>query len=211
MLPMPLSPEEFYAHALSHADGEGRLAVPDVASRDVWPFEANGLRVVPLRPPALPDSPRGGEGGRACWSCDPKEPAVWSDQRWRLQVQGEGGAPLVLMLTPHAHHDLIDLPDVLAAELGLLQVRIARAVEALPHIGRCHVLRIGDGGSHLHVFFYARPEGFPQLLGSVFAVWDDILPPVPADVRAADAAVVARTLVASQAAQPRPRPTRDLD
>ena len=194
---MPLSPEEYYDHALSYADGKGRLAVPDVASWDVWPFEAEGLTVVPLRPPSVPDSPRAGEGGRACWSCDPKEPAVWSDQQWRLQVQGEGGAPLVLMLTPHAHHDLIDLPDKLAAELGLLQVRIARAVEALPHIGRCHVLRLGDGGSHVHIFFYARPEGFSQLLGSVFAVWDDILPPVPADVRAADAAAVARALAAS--------------
>jgi hypothetical protein len=79
----------------------------------------------------------------------------------------------------------------------VLSVHLARAVEALPSIARCHVMRVGDGGAHLHVFFFARPEGFAQLRGSFLVVWDDLLPPVPADVRASDAAAVAEALARS--------------
>jgi hypothetical protein len=49
------------------------------------------------------------------------------------------------MLEPVAHHDLPDLPDDRAAEMGLLIVRIAQAIESLPHIARAHVSRWGDG------------------------------------------------------------------
>ena len=66
-------------------------------------------------------------------------------------------------------------------------VHVGRAVEALPGIARCHVYRIGDGGAHLHVFFFARPEGFGQLRGSFLVVWDDLLPPSPQDEVTADA------------------------
>ena len=69
--------------------------------------------------------------------------------------RGEGtdegvGVPLVLMLHTRRHFDLADLPDELAGQLGRLTVRIARAVEDIPHIARCHVYRIGDGGAHMH-------------------------------------------------------------
>ena len=46
----------------------------------------------------------------------------------------------------------------LAAELGVLSTHLARHVEALTHLSRCHVYRIGDGGAHLHVWFFGRPE-----------------------------------------------------
>ncbi len=63
--------------------------------------------------------------------------------------------------------------------------------------GRCHIGRWGDGGAHGHVWFIARPARMPQLRGTFMALWDDILPPLPADVRAAnDAAVVARVAAA---------------
>jgi hypothetical protein len=77
---------------------------------------------------------------------------------------------------------------------GLLTVRIARAIEALPHIARAHVSRWGDGGSHLHVWFFARPAGFAQLRGTCLALWDDLLPAVPAAHRDRDAATVAAAL-----------------
>ena len=67
--------------------------------------------------------------------------------------------PLVLMLYPRDHYDLENLPDDRAAELGRLTTQLARHVQALPHIARSHVYRIGDGGAHLHVWFFARPEG----------------------------------------------------
>jgi len=98
------------------------------------------------------------------------------------------------MLLPKEHFDLPELSDDLAGELGRLLVHTVRAVESLPHIARAHVSRWGDGGAHLHVFFFARPEGFVQLRGTCLAIWDDLLPPTPRDVRDVDAVAVARAL-----------------
>jgi hypothetical protein len=192
---MVMSPEEFYAHAIAAADEEGRLPLSRMAGWEVFPFEQDGLRVVPLAPPILPEPPRLGEGGRPCPGCSADQAVVWSDQHWRLkQLGGESGVPLLLVLESIAHHDLGDLPDERAAELGLLTVRIVRSIEALPHIARAHVSRWGDGGAHLHVFFFARPAGFPQLRGTCLAIWDDLLPAVPAGHRDRDAAAVATAL-----------------
>jgi hypothetical protein len=79
----------------------------------------------------------------------------------------------------------------------VLTTHIARHVQALPHVSRAHVYRIGDGGAHLHIWFFARPEGQAQLYGSWLVVWDDLLPEYPAAVAEADAASVADALVAS--------------
>ena len=63
---------------------------------------------------------------------------------------------------------------------------------------------MGEGGAHLHLFFYARPEGFAQLRGTCLAIWDDLLPAVPPQMPAvppqmhdSDTASVARALVTS--------------
>ncbi len=196
---MPLTPEDFYANALNVADAEGRMPLSRMTAWEIFPFEPDGLRCVPLREPEIPEPPRRGEGGSPCHSCAPiGQGEVWQDDRWRLITFAEpSGAPLVMMLLPKAHFDLIDLPDDLAGELGRLTVHIARAIEALPYVARAHVSRWGDGGAHLHVFFLARPEGFAQLRGTCFAVWDDLLPPTPRDVRDADAFSVARALETS--------------
>lgn len=84
-----------------------------------------------------------------------------------------------VILCPRAHHDLGDLPDELAAELGPLLVCIARAVASVGEIGRVHVCRWGDGSAHFHVWFMARPARVPQVRGAFAAIWDDILPPLP--------------------------------
>lgn len=195
---MPVGPEEFRARVVGAADADGRLPVPDLsmAEWDIFPFEPDGIRVKPLRPATLPEAPRFGEGGSECGACTAPAPAVWVHERWRLRAI-EAGVPLAMMLQPVEHHDLADLPDDLAAELGVLVVHIARHVEALPHVARCHVYRIGDGGAHLHPFFFARPEGFEQLRGSFLVAWDDLLPRTPAAERDADARTVAEALVAS--------------
>jgi diadenosine tetraphosphate (Ap4A) HIT family hydrolase len=192
-----MTPEEFYAHAMLAADAERRLPLSRMSGWEVFPFEPGGLRVVPLAPPELPEPPRLGEGGRECRACSAASAAVWSDEHWRLtQLGGEAGVPLVLLLETIEHHDLTNLPDDRAAELGLLTVRIARAIEALPHIARAHVSRWGDGSAHLHLFFFARPAGFPQLRGSCLVLWDDLLPAIPAIQRDRDAAAIADALAA---------------
>jgi diadenosine tetraphosphate (Ap4A) HIT family hydrolase len=194
---MALRPDEFYNHALAAADSERRLPLARMTGWDISPFEQGGLRVAPLRPPVLPEPARQGEDPSDCNSCRSRDEGIWFSDRWRLTRIAGVGVPLVLMLHPRDHYDMADLPDELAAELGLLTTHIVRHVEALPHIARAHMYRIGDGGAHLHVWFFARPEGQAQLYGSWMVVWDDLLPEYPADVADADAAIVADSLVAS--------------
>lgn len=194
---MPLSPDEFYDHAVAVADTEQRLPLSRMTGWDISPFEAEGLRVSRLRPPVVPEAPRHGEDQVDCAPCRRRDEGIWLDDRWRLTRVDGVGVPLVLMLHPRDHHDLSDLDDDLAGELGVLSTHLARHVEALPHIGRCHAYRIGDGAAHLHVWFFARPEGQAQLYGSWLVVWDDLLPEYPAALAAADAAIVADALVAS--------------
>jgi len=184
---------------MTAADGEGRMPLSRLTAWEIFPFESDGLRVVPLKKPELPESSRRGEDGLPCDSCESiGRGEVWHDSRWRLITFSEpSGAPLVMMLLPKDHFDLTDLPDDLAGELGRLVVHVARAIESLPHVARAHVSRWGDGGAHLHVFFLARPEGFVQLRGTCLAIWDDLLSPTPLDVRDADALNVARALESS--------------
>lgn len=195
---MPLTPEQFHAHAMAAADAEGRLPLSRMTGWEIFPFERGGLRTVPLAAPVLPEPPRSGEDGTDCRDCAGSEPHLWRDEHWRLDtLSGPTGAPLVLILRPLAHHDLGDLPDERAAELGRLLVHLSRAVEALPHIARVHVSKWGDGGAHLHVFLFARPAGFSQLRGTCLAIWDDLLPAMPREVIVADAGTVAHALAAS--------------
>ncbi|GAA1594600.1 hypothetical protein [Actinoplanes couchii] len=194
---MPLSPEQFHAHAVAAADTEGRLPLSRMTGWEISPFEQDGLRVAPLRPPVLPEPDRHGEDPAECGGCKRRDEGIWLNERWRLtQIDGVG-VPLALMLHPRDHHDLADLPDEMAAELGLLTTRIVRHVQALPHISRAHVYRLGDGAAHLHVWFFARPEGQSQLYGSWLVVWDDLLPEYPAHIAAADAMTVAAALAES--------------
>jgi diadenosine tetraphosphate (Ap4A) HIT family hydrolase len=194
---MALRPEDFYNHALAAANGDGRLTLSRMTGWDISPFEQVGLSVSPLRPPVMPESAREGENPSDCHSCRHRDSGLWLDEHWRLTRVIEVGTPLVLMLHPRDHHDLADLPDDLAGELGVLTTHIARHIEALDHVARAHVYRIGDGGAHLHVWFFARPEGQAQLYGSWLVVWDDLLPEYPADVAEADARQVVAALVAS--------------
>lgn len=194
---MPLTPEEFHARAMAAADPDGRLPVPDgVTGWEIFPFDKASLTAVPLAGPA--DEPaRRGTDPADCPSCVRRDVGVWRDPHWRIERVPGVGIPLLLMLSPLAHHDLADLPDDRAAELGRLTVHVARATEALPHVGRAHVSRWGDGGAHLHVFFWARPARLTQLRGSCLPLWDDLLPEYPADVADADAATVASALAGS--------------
>lgn len=198
---MPETPQQFHARALAATDEQRRLTFGEIPYWEVFPFEAEGLQVKPLEDLTLPEPPRHGEGGVDCSACahadDAAADEVWRGERWRVVLQGPGGSPLMLVAQPLAHHDLADLPDELAAEMGVLLVHLTRAMEALPQVGRVHVAKWGDGGAHLHLFVYARPKGMMQLRGTMMAVWDDFLPPVPVEVRDADARTVIRALTIS--------------
>jgi hypothetical protein len=145
----------------------------------------------------LPEPARSGEDPTECVSCTRRDEGVWLDEHWRLTRVSGVGVPLVLMLHPRHHFDLPDLSDERAAELGILTTHIARHIEALANVARAHVYRIGDGGAHLHVWFFARPAGQAQLYGSWMVVWDDLLPEYPEPAAQADAAGVAAALAAS--------------
>jgi diadenosine tetraphosphate (Ap4A) HIT family hydrolase len=164
---------------------------------EISPFEHDGLRVAPLRPPVLPERARQGEDPSDCNSCTRRDEGIWLDDHWRLTRMPRVGVPLVLMLHPRDHFDLADLPDELAAELGVLTTHIVRHIEALPNIARAHVYRIGDGGAHLHVWCFARPAGQAQLYGSWMVVWDDLLPEYPEPIAQTDAGTVSAALIGS--------------
>jgi hypothetical protein len=72
-------------------------------------------------------------------------------------------------------------------------------------------VRGGHGNAHLARAPFARPARFPRLRGTCMAIWDDLLPAVPAEYQAADADSAARALAASYdgaASKPRMRRRR---
>jgi diadenosine tetraphosphate (Ap4A) HIT family hydrolase len=191
---MPESADEIYRRAAAATGSDGRLAMPPVSGWETFPFEGE-LRVRPLRPP-VQEKPRLGEGGVDCFRCKRgDETAIWRDERWRLvPLEKPSGLPLVVILETREHKLYEELSDDEGAELGRLQVAIEHAVRGVGGIGRVHVCRWGDGSEHLHVWFMARPAGFPQLIGSFAAIWDDILPPIPEGVWRANLELVAEAL-----------------
>lgn len=157
-----------------------RVSTAPVTGNDLWPFDAD-LETVALQEPRIPEPPRGGAGGVDCSSCR-RTPGfdVWQDGSWALGIPEQpSGLPILAVLISRAHHDLEDLPPDLAAELGPMIQRVARAIGSVEDVGRVHVNRWGDGGEHFHVWFLARPRGMWQLRGAMLAVWDDLLPKVP--------------------------------
>jgi diadenosine tetraphosphate (Ap4A) HIT family hydrolase len=196
---MPETAAEVHARALAAADADGHLPAPPIAEWDVFPWTVADGRIVakPLAAPA-PEEPRiGEEGGRPCDMCNgfPEDRIVWEDERWVLTADAEPtGLPVVVVLWTREHLDFGDLDDDLASELGRISNRLVRIIQGFDGIGRVHVNRWGDGSSHLHVWFFARPEGLPSIRGSYAVEWDEILPPTPADVRRADLHAVATKL-----------------
>jgi hypothetical protein len=204
---MPLSPEEVYARVVEQVGEGGRLPMPPVHEWDIFPWEQVGDTWLPkvVGHPLAAEAPRWGEGAKRCEcgvSADSPDQrnflprnTVWHNERWAVSSMDEpGGLPLILFLHPREHLDLGDLDDEMAAEYGRVSIWLHRIMSRLPHIGRVHVCRWGDGGSHLHVWFLARYERLPNILGSMLAEWNEMLPPPPADVWRADIKHVADRL-----------------
>jgi len=200
----PESAEDYYARVAAAADDEGRLpvAVEEMPGWDIFPFEIDSLQIKPLQPLADAEPPRGGEQPADCWCAqdlDPRfaEQIAWSNERWLLHLNSSMRLPIAVNLIPRAHHDLPDLPEELAGEMGRLLVVVARAIEALPSVGRAQMAKYGDGGAHLHAFLFGRPARMLQLRGSPLLDWEENLPSVPLEVLRANASYVSRILVES--------------
>ncbi|MEH0822085.1 MULTISPECIES: hypothetical protein [unclassified Micromonospora] len=154
-------------------------AVPDFTQWPSFPFEGD-LHVKHLDDPVPVEPPRKGEGHRECTACNaPDDAYIWVGERWRVRAMDRPtGLPMVLILESRSHLDLGDLPNLLAAELGVMTVRLERAIRSLDGVARVHVNRWGDGSAHLHMWFLARPYGRLQLRGTFLSLWDSILPPI---------------------------------
>jgi diadenosine tetraphosphate (Ap4A) HIT family hydrolase len=175
---VPETAEQLYERAA------GALRMPPVEEWETFPFDGE-MRPRALLPPVEREKPRHGEDGVDCRRCAATDDEyLWTNERWRLTGLPEPtGLPVVVLLEPREHFDAPgDLPDELAADLGVMLARIERAVRSVGEIGRVHVCRWGDGSEHLHWWFMARPARIPQLIGSFAAIWDDVLPPLPEEV-----------------------------
>jgi hypothetical protein len=159
---------------------ENTTPLPDFTRWPSFPFEGT-MRVKPLVAPVEVEPPRSGEDVTDCVACNtPDDAYIWISERWRVRAMDRPtGLPMVLILECRSHLDLGDLPNLLAAELGVMTVRLERAIRSLDGVARVHVNRWGDGAAHLHMWFLARPYGRLQLRGTFLSLWDDILPVIP--------------------------------
>ncbi|MBA3783415.1 MAG: hypothetical protein H0X12_16375 [Nocardioides sp.] len=80
--------------------------------------------------------------------------------------------------------------------MGTLIVAVSAAVEALPSVGRVQLAKYGDGGAHLHLFFFDRPARMLQFRGSPLLDGEENLPDVPLEVPRANAEFASTQLVA---------------
>jgi hypothetical protein len=168
---------------------------PDVTSLPSFPFDGD-LHPRTLDDPVAVEPARPDEGPTSCRSCvAPDEAYIWVSERWRVRSQERpGGLPMVLVLEPRSHLDLGDLPNMLAAELGVMTVRLERAIRSLDGVSRVHVNQSGDDTAHLQVRLLARPHGRLQLRGAFLSLWDEILPQTGEGAWREDLAMIAAWL-----------------
>jgi diadenosine tetraphosphate (Ap4A) HIT family hydrolase len=140
------------------------------------------LVVLDPEEPVIPEPPRRGEpGGDPCGICTGMVTApVWSDEHWTLHPPVGGSLPGAVWLASKEHVDsFCDLPRGAAATFGLVAGRVERAILSLGGVGRVHLYRWGDGGSHFHVWFIPRPLGMIEAQGMMLPLWEDVLPNRP--------------------------------
>jgi hypothetical protein len=191
---MSETPEQFHARVVD------AIKRPDLEEWDTWPFDGE-MRPRKLEPPAATDVSRSGPGGVDCEACTaPDERFLWTNANWRVRPTGTpAGLPLILFLEPRLHvGEPGELPDDLAGEFGVMVARIDRAISSIDGIERAHVCRWGEGSEHLHWWFLARPSRMLQLASSFAEIWDDMLPPTPDDVWAANLQHVRSSLEAAE-------------
>jgi hypothetical protein len=173
-----------------------RVSPEPLVGAPFFPFE-DGLSVVPLADPIVPEPPRNGEpGGGECFRCaNPDANVIWRDEQWELRAGFEPiGLPMMAGLASRDHVTLHTMPDDLTATLGPVIRRTALAIGRVEGVARTHINRWGDGSEHFHLWFLARPLGMMQLRGAMIAAWNEMLPPIPDDEFAASIRTVAAAM-----------------
>ena len=174
---------------------DGRLALPHTAYWPIFPFETDNLRMRHVEDPVLPEPTRRGETTGDCSTCQSADDHfVWNDDRWRVSMSEEPLSLPAAVLHSRDHLDFDVLTDRLAGEMGVLLIRIQRALAAIEGVGRVHVYKWGDGGAHLHIFLVARPLGMMQLRGMFLTSWLYALPPLAPELWTAIRSHVRTTL-----------------
>ena len=175
-----LDASEITSRARAAYGPDGRLALPKVAHWPIFPFETDDLRMRHVEDPVVPEAARHGEAAEDCDTCrSPDDAFLWTDAGWRVSMSKEPISLPAVWLESRDHIDFDDLTDEGGAEMGVLLVRIHRALASIEGVGRVHVNRWGDGGAHLHVWVVARPLGMVQLRGMFLLAWMYALPPLP--------------------------------
>ena len=172
-----------------------RLSAEPLRQSPFFGFEGD-ISMKPLEPMLVPERPRSGEHDPSdCYHCGPGvEQAIWSDGLWHVGAAPATGLPFIAALAPNAHVRLDQMDGDLLGSFGDITQRLAGAVQSLDGVARTHFSRWGDGSAHFHLHFLARPVGMMQGRGAMLAFWDDVLPPVDADLLAVHTRQVAETL-----------------
>lgn len=182
------------------------LPLPDVVNWGIFPFEGD-LSVRTVNPFADTARPRSGEPGGGPCHCETggdSPTIIWSNERWQVReihfnfVEKTPAPFPAYMLETVAHMDIEDFDDQYAAELGIMTLRMERAIKAIGSIERVHFNRWGDGGSHFHVWFLGRPFGARQFNGFTLPFWGFILPSLADSTVAANHATVRAALETSE-------------
>lgn len=147
----------------------------------LFPFDGD-LELRELMPLMHTEVVREGEGDRPCESCAQNDRTLWSNDRWKLTTMRPTANPVGIFLETVAHIDFEHFDDELAAEFGVLVVRLEAAIRSLESIGRVHVHRYGDGASHFHVWFQGRPARQLELYGWGNVLWSQLADPVDATI-----------------------------
>lgn len=164
-----------------------------------WPqFPVEGdFRLKAVASFDAPEPARLGEpDGGQCPACGRADADyLWCDDDWRVFADpSPAGLPAVVAIESRRHLDLEELPEELAASLGVLTVRVVRAMQALPDVARAHIYRWGEGGAHCHLWCMARPVGAEQLRGHFLPAWQQMLPRLSNATWAANLQALAREL-----------------
>ena len=202
----PESAEDFYARVQAATGPDGRLAVAveEMPGWDIYPFEIDSLRMKPLQPARRRGAPARRRGPGGVLLRGPAQPgpgpsgSVWSNERWQLHLDTAHEAADRPQPRPARALRPADGPGPPRRRDGSAdRRRLRRRSSRCPSVGRVQLAKYGDGGAHLHLFFFGRPARMLQLRGSPLLDWEENLPPVPLEVHRANAEHVAEHLLAT--------------